>query len=305
MRIYLAGLYTASFNIGGKKYNDLSEKEKADRRGAEWKLESYHYVHRQSYVDKMRNDGVKIFLDSGAFSAFTQGATIDIAGYCNYIKENADIIQVEDGAVMASVLDSIGDAQGTYDNQKTMEGLGVRPLPCFHYGEDPKFLEYYVANYSYITLGGMVAQSTKDLLIWLDEMWEKYLTDGSGRPKTKVHAFGVTTPLLMKRYPWFSVDSSSWVQVSANGSILFNGKALAISDQSPSRKVHNQHYNTISPPMQAAVLKQLTEEGYCVERLATEYASRWVYNVFAFGEMHKTFPPYEDARWVQDQMGLF
>lgn len=305
MNIFMAGIYTSNFDLNGKLFRRLEDVEKEQRLAIPHYLESYHYVERQSYVDKMRRDGVEVFLDSGAFSAWSKGIEVDLPAYCKYIQDNNDIIRKEDGAVMASVLDSIGDDLGTYRNQKRMEHLGVRPLPCFHYGEDPRYLEYYVANYSYITLGGMVAQSTKNLLIWLDEMWEKYLTDGAGRPLTKVHAFGVTTPILMKRYPWFSVDSSSWVQVAANGSILFNQKAMAISNESPSRKVENQHFTTFAPAHQKAIIKQLTSQGYDVERLSTQYLARWIYNINAYVEMHGEYPPYEDARFIETQMGLF
>ncbi|MBL4904260.1 MAG: hypothetical protein JKY62_16680 [Desulfocapsa sp.] len=253
----------------------------------------------------MRRDEAKVFLDSGAFSAWSKGVEIDLPAYCRYIQDNADIIRVEDDAVVASVLDSIGDDLGTYKNQMRMEKLGVRPLPCFHYGEDPRYLQLYAANYSYITLGGMVAQSTKDLLIWLDEIWEKYLTDGAGRPITKVHAFGVTTPILMKKYPWFSVDSSSWVQVAANGSILFNGKAMAISAESPNRKVQNQHYDTFTDLQREAIDKRLTSQGYTTEDLMHKYLSRWIYNINAYVEMHKEYPPFEDAIFKQTQFGLF
>src|SRR5690606_10804597 len=122
-------------------------------------------------VDKMRTDGVKVFLDSGAFSAYTQGVTIDIGQYCEYIQRNADIIE------FASVLDAIGDHVGTYHNQMEMERRGVRPLPCFHYGEPTEVLDYYVENYEYITIGGMVPISTPQLRIWLDRLWDEHLTN--------------------------------------------------------------------------------------------------------------------------------
>ncbi len=301
----MAGIYTSNFDLHGKLYRRLSDQEKIHRDNIPHILESYHYVNKQSFIDKMRRDKAKVFLDSGAFSAWSKGVDIDLPAYCRYIQDNEDIIRTEGDAVMASVLDSIGDDLGTYQNQMRMEKHGVRPLPCFHYGEDPRYLQLYAANYSYITLGGMVAQSTKDLLIWLDEIWEKYLTDGAGRPITKVHAFGVTTPILMKKYPWFSVDSSSWVQVAANGSILFNGKAMAISAESPNRKVQNQHYLTFSDLQREAIDKRLIEQGYTAEALANQYLSRWIYNINAYVEMHKEYPPFEEAIFQQTQFGLF
>ena len=196
MRLFLAGLYTSNFDLQGRIFSRLTDHEKAMRLAVDNYLESYHYVGRASYVKKMRRDGVKVFLDSGAFSAFTKGVDVDIAGYCSYVRENSDFIE------FASVLDHIGCAQGTYDNQCSMERLGVTPLPCFHYGEDERYLKYYIENYPYITLGGMVPISTPQLALWLDYLFKKYFTDAGGRPTVRIHGFGLTSLPLMKRYPW-------------------------------------------------------------------------------------------------------
>lgn len=285
MKLYLAGIYTSNFNLTGNVYNRLTPAEQDARNGVEWFLESYHYIYRQSAVDKIRNDGVKVFLDSGAFSAFTKGVEVDLPGYCRYIQENEDIIEKVDGVTCASVLDGIGDPLKTWQNQWAMEQLGVRPLPCFHYGEDERYLEWYIANYEYITLGGMVPISTPQLIHWLDRLWDKYLTDGSGRPRLKVHGFGLTSLPLMKRYPWFSVDSSTWVQWAANGMILVPGVGqVNVSCNSSSRKIEGQHLNTYTPPQREAIIKEIEKLGFDNQRLQDEYVSRWAFNVWAFPE---------------------
>lgn len=299
MKLYLAGLYTSNFDLNGRLFSRLTEHEKKHREGVQYLLESYHYIHKQSYVKKIRKDGKKVFLDSGAFSAFTKGVKVDIKAYCRYVQENIDIIDV------ASVLDSIGDPQGTYENQCTMERLGVRPLPCFHYGEDERYLEYYIKNYEYITLGGMVPISTPQLKYWLDRLWEKYLTDGSGRPRLKVHGFGLTTLTLMERYPWYSVDSSSWVQIAANGNVLLpNYGMVSVSESSPARKQFNRHFDNIPDDQQAAVARMLEAPGFEVERLRKEYISRWTFNCWAFTEINKWYMD-KDPKFIPDQIRLF
>ena len=246
MKIYLAGLYTSNFGRAGRLYNALTEAEKVHRDGVRYILESYHYIGRQSYIDKIRRDDTKVFLDSGAFSAFTKGVKVDMPKYCRYIQANMDIIETVDDTVCASVLDSIGSAQGTYENQVAMEGLGVRPLPCFHYGEDERYLEWYVANYDHITLGGMVPISTPQLKFWLDRIWNDYLIDDAGRPRIRVNGFGLTTQSLMKRYPWYSVDSSSWVQIAATGNVLEPDLGvIAVSESSPAAKQANRHLDSL------------------------------------------------------------
>ena len=306
MKLYLAGIYTANFKIGGSLYNRLTENEKRQRESATNLLESYHYIHRQTFVDSIRADGRKVFLDSGAFSAFTKGIEVDLPKYCEYIKRNKDIIEHVDGTLLASVLDGIGDPLKTWQNQLAMEQLGVRPLPCFHYGEDERYLEWYIANYDYITLGGMVPISTPQLKLWLDRIWEKYLTDGSGRPRIKVHGFGLTTVSLMERYPWYSVDSSSWVQIARVGGMMLmpEARVINVSNQSPQRRVEGQHIDTLTPLQRQAVEQKLAACGVDTERMRETYLSRWCYNIWAFDQLGiQHFE--EDPKFVPDQLGLF
>lgn len=306
MKLYLAGIYAANFKIGGSLYNRLTENEKRQRESATNLLESYHYIHRQTFVDSIRADGRKVFLDSGAFSAFTKGVEVDLPKYCEYIKRNKDIIEHVDGTLLASVLDGIGDPLKTWQNQLAMEQLGVRPLPCFHYGEDERYLEWYIANYDYITLGGMVPISTPHLKLWLDRIWEKYLTDGSGRPRIKVHGFGLTTVSLMERYPWYSVDSSSWVQTARVGGMLLmpEARVINVSNQSPQRRVEGQHIDTLTPLQRQAVEQKLAACRVDTERMREVYLSRWCYNIWAFDQLGiQHFE--EDPKFVPDQLGLF
>lgn len=305
MKLYLAGLYTSNFDIGGRLYARLTEAERRHRDDVRYYLESYHYIHRQTYVDKLRKDKVKVFLDSGAFSAFTKGVDVDIEAYCRYVQENRDIIETVEGAVCASVLDGIGDPLKTWQNQQHMEKLGVRPLPCFHYGEDERYLEWYISNYEYITLGGMVPISTPQLKLWLDRIWERYLTDGSGRPRLRVHGFGLTTLSLMERYPWYSVDSSSWVQIAANGNILIpEFGALAVSVNSPAAKQEGRHLDTVPELQRLAIVRKIEEAGFGMDRLQTEYISRWVYNCYSFRAINDYYHNREPV-FIPDQMELF
>ncbi len=232
----------------------------------------------------MRNDGARVFLDSGAYSAFTQKLTLSVENYCTYIRSTRDILRIEDGTVMASVLDGIGDPLQTYRNQLEMEQRGVRPLPCFHAGEDERYLEYYIANYEYITLGGMVGASTKTLAVWLDRIFDRYLVDGAGRPRVKVHGFGITAIPLMERYPWYSCDSSSWIQSAAFGTIVHPKHGpLSVSSKSPSRHDKGQHISTLTAIEQDYLFQQLEANGFTYDRLSTVYESRAAYNLWAFG----------------------
>jgi hypothetical protein len=304
VNLYLAGIYASNLNLRGRMFARLNAKEQEDRKAAQYILESYHYIHKQKYVEQLREDNTKVFLDSGAFSAYSKGITVDLPTYCDYIKRNHDVIERSDGVLLASVLDGIGDPLLTYQNQCAMESLGVTPLPCFHYGEDERYLEYYISRYPYITLGGMVPIANDQLYYWLDRLWEKYLCDGSGRARLKVHGFGLTAFELIKRYPWFSVDSSTWVQAAAMGGVHLPGIGIVtVSSTSPARKKQGAHYNTLPPPQQERIKEIIEAAGYDLERLKTTYESRWAFNIWAFPTRSKLFPSVE--RFIPDRKELF
>lgn len=299
MNLYLAAIYTNKLELTGRYYNGMTPHEQRHRREIRHILESYHYVGRESFVRAMRRDGVRVFLDSGAFSAFTLGKEVDLDAYCRYCRDNADIV------LHASVLDGIGDPQKTYDNQVAMERNGVQALPCFHYGEDERFLEYYVERYEYITLGGMVPIARPQLRLWLDRIWGRYLTDRHGRPKLKVHGFGLTTMSLMKRYPWFSVDSSSWVQIGNVGNVLFpEWGIVAVSPDSPKAKEAGMHADTVATPAADAIKAAVARRGFEYDRLRKEYVARWVFNCAAYREVQDTINS-APVRFVPEQIGLF
>jgi hypothetical protein len=313
MHIYTAAVYSNSYMAGQNRYLKLEENERQIVHSLPNILESWHYVGKQAFVDAMRENGAKVFLDSGAFSAYTLGVTLSVDEYCDYIKRNRDIIREEDGCLMASVLDGIGDARKTGINQEAMEAQGVTPLPCFHFGEPPEFLEWYVRKYDYITLGGMVGASTAQLREWLEKVWQGYLLDGSGRAKIKVHGFGITAVPLMEEFDWYSCDSSSWIQSAAFGSIVVPGASkknpampVAVSSKSPSRHDVGQHITTLSPPEREYLRQVLAQNGFSEERVAEVYESRAAYNLWAFGEVNKLMDERRRECYVTEkQQDLF
>lgn len=211
---------------------------------------------------------VELFLDSGAFSAKTQGVEINLKDYIQFIQENESIIDIY------ANLDVIGDAEATWKNQQKMERVGLHPLPCFHYGEDLKWLKLYLDKYDYIALGGMVRAGTDLLMQWLDPLFTQHLCDEKGMPKVKVHGFGLTSLPLMLRYPWYSVDSTSWVVTGRMGSIyipryrsgewIYDEQSwkIAVSNRSPSQKEAGQHISTLTPKQREILLHYIHDKGY-------------------------------------------
>jgi hypothetical protein len=283
VRIYLAGYYngkSSEYTIGPEDYP--------------WVLESYHYIGNQRFVDLIRADAPrKIFLDSGAFSAFSKGANIVIDEYADFINRNQDIV-----AFSANLDDLARDkeqaAKNSAANLKTLESLvpkGMYVVPVFHCRENTKWLKALVDKYEFIALGGMVPESSAFLRVWLDELWGDLLTKPNGEPRLKVHGFGLTAFDLMMRYPWFSVDSTSWVLTGRFGSIMTladDGRVIktCISSESPRRRAWDRHYDTLPPAQQEAFSRLVEERGYTVEDLRTVYWKRDLWNIDFFKSLN-------------------
>lgn len=186
-----------------------------------------------------------VLLDSGAFSAFNSKVQIPLerfASFCVKHQQNFHLI---------ASLDVIGDAVASMENYERLRDAGATVFPTFHYGEPTEFLEKMKRMSDVIGIGG-VAQlgGGKKLLNWMDTVWSR-LVDSSGKPTHRVHGFAVTAPSLITRFPWYSVDSMSWLFSASNGSVcVFDGRRLfnvVVSDTSSAVKdLGGMHYNTLS-----------------------------------------------------------
>jgi hypothetical protein len=172
-------------------------------------LLSYHY-YKDVDIDALLTgcfDGVPldIFADSGAFSAYTLGQPLDVTAYIVWAKQWQHRFTAIAGP------DVIGDAKATADGTyRMMEALpDATVLPTFHVGDDWSWLDHWTSRCDYLALGGMVpyARAAPLLRRWV-------VTAFSRIPATvRVHGFGLTTWSLLRAFPWYSVDSSSWTGV--------------------------------------------------------------------------------------------
>lgn len=248
-------------------------------------LESYHYTGRHQFDDLFRRNGDKIFMDSGAFSMFTLGSKVDLDDYARYLRAAQDYIEI------ASNVDVIGAGkeQDSYNNQKYLESLKlpVRVCPVHHARDADEWLVKYLdEGYDYIFLGGMVPETTAYLIDWLDHIFDKYLALPDGTARVKVHGFGLTTFELMERYPWYSVDSTSWVMVAMFGNIFMDvggtPRAVTFSNRGPNVKEENKSFWSLDAATQEHLRRTLAAEGFTPEMLATYYGFRNKWNIRFF-----------------------
>lgn len=167
-------------------------------------LWSYVYARQTQELGKFLGGlGVprlRVFADSGAHSARTLGLHLDIDEYGQWLTKWHDWFTIYCN------LDVIGGPEATARNQKHLEErYGLHPMPVFHTGEPFQVLERMIdEGYTYIALGKLLGNSVKALRPWLAKAFR--ISDG----RAVFHGFGMTVWSLLREFPFYSVDSSSW-----------------------------------------------------------------------------------------------
>lgn len=166
-------------------------------------LVSYHYF-KDVDIAEMSGWGLRIIGDSGAFSALTTGAPVDIREFAAWGK------RWRQSLFWLASLDVIGDEKGTRKNYEFLRSEGLDVVPTIHYGADPSLIDQYVADgVDFMGLGGMVGRKSEParLLRWALGVF-RYAR--KNHPQMRFHGWGVTHPQLVMNLPWFSVDSSGF-----------------------------------------------------------------------------------------------
>lgn len=181
---------------------------------------------------------LKLFLDSGAYSAWSRGETIGLKEYMAFIRKTEPLLSEY---VTLDYIPGIRgqstthadfekSAQKSYRNHQIMRDAGLKPVPVFHYGESRYWLEKYVMDGErYIGLSPPAKIPTKRLLPWLQSCFS-VLTDAQGRPLVRTHSFGNTQAGALRRFPFTTADSTSWATLAGYGCILVPGYRDGVAD---------------------------------------------------------------------------
>ena len=207
--------------------------------------------------------------------------------YKQYLDDYIQFLLDNKGKITAySNLDVINNPKLTLRNQKIIEEAGLSPIPVFHLGSDPKYLERYIRKYDYIAIGGLVPNPTKVLRGLLDSLFKEYLLDSDGFPKVKLHGFACTALPLMTRYPWWSVDSATCRKLAMYGWI-------ALEDHSNTPKVFTMQISTRDIELKYRLgkgrIKELDrrakQRGTSIEELCDSIIGRCIWNYITFSEI--------------------
>ncbi len=243
---------------------------------------------------------VDLMLDSGAHSLYTEYmiktkhahgyAWSDTDEFWQYVDRYAEFVKKHEKLLTCYVnVDVIFNPEQSWKVQKYMEEKhNLSPIPVAHYGTDLKWLQKYIdAGYEYIGLGGLGQEVTKaQYYAWADRAFDMICNQPSRLPLVKIHGFAMTSLDLMLRYPWYSVDSTSWVATSRFGSIYVpryrNGQwiydenpwKVVVSSRSPDKTEAGKHIDTLPPKQREVILDYVHEKGYVLGKSSFQKVSQ-------------------------------
>ena len=128
-----------------------------------------------------------------------------------------------------------------------------------------------------------------DRYVWLDRCWSRLAARGEF-PRVKVHGFSETRLDIMFDYPWYSVDSATWIKCGVysqafvptrtNGrrilGLYFFGRGMkapegdyALFGRGARRIVHGtKFFSALAPALQESITKVVEDHGFTIEKLS-------------------------------------
>ncbi len=150
---------------------------------------------------------VDAFADSGAYTAWKAGSTIDLVAYAEWCIRWRDLFSA------VTSLDAIGDAVASFKQTERLrvllDGKCKALIPVFHSNDQGGFewlRKYIDAGYDYIGISPTGPMYTNRALLrkWLAACF------AMRPPHVRYHGFGVTSLTSLAEFPWYSVDSTTW-----------------------------------------------------------------------------------------------
>lgn len=283
--IYFAGVPFES-NVG----KDIREKERCVLLS---QLNDRPTIYK--WINELKtnpNSKCHLFIDSGAFSAWTKGKQIDVDEYIDFINKNKDYITIAASvdkipgeartAHVASEEDVAEAAEQTWENFLYMRSKLIdksKLLYTFHVGEPWSFLEQALAyedeygKIPYLALGGLVGKNKDIQRAFIEKCFE--IIKSSKNPNIKVHGFGLTRLGYLEQYPFYSADSTAWLMTAINGGIFSKWGTLKVSDRSIYRE---DHVNNKLEAGQEEIKSYIESKGFTLDELMHSDLKRQEWN---------------------------
>jgi hypothetical protein len=280
-------------------------------------------------------DSLRVSTDSGAHSIYKEHFVVGdkitaharINADYSYAKSKefdqflesyiAHLHQHKDTYVFYVTLDIINNPELSWEITERMEAAGLNPMPVFHNGEDIKWLHRMVEKYDYIGISGLGQDITKSKFRPFGDACFQVICGSDGRPKVKVHGFALGTPEIIKMYPWYSADQSTWTYMSRVGSLLvpkpihqhlelidYDYLALyKVIPVTPRRDMEPYYIDNLTPMSRHFVQVYLDANDILLEEVRNSYHCRDVANIRLFNNIQNAAKKWYKERYDFEEGG--
>ena len=186
----------------------FSSPENSEKILDEYKVENYLLSFAVDAKAAHKFKGKNVIIDSGAFSVWNKGGTIDINKYLDFCKScpqdwwfiNLDVIP-KTGSNAEDI--EICCQQG-YENFLFLKKHLKKVMPVYHYGDDIKWLHKFIELSEYIGISPANDTHEKIKREFLKSVFEVT------KSNVKTHGLGYSSFEGLTMFPFYSVDSISW-----------------------------------------------------------------------------------------------
>ncbi len=231
-------------------------------------LVSLAYPEPYKCKQTLKRHNIRFMVDSGAFTAWTLGKEVKIDDYIDFLNKHKDVIDInrvtsldvikwgEKGSIKTSQDYEEGVKAG-YENWLYLKKKGWNTIPVFHQGENFVWLEKYLNEAHIVGISQNKDLPYRDVDRWYYEVF--YTIKKIGKLNIKTHAFGMTSPEMLRKYPFDSADSATWALTSAMGTILTPYGRYYVSEE---KQFDSNHIENLNPAMRKPVLEYIESFGF-------------------------------------------
>lgn len=232
IKIYLAGTYSRKdcikeamkvYLAGNAPWREAGIYNKAIEKYNPYILESYYYIRNNSeWIMEMRPFMKDFLLDSGAFTFLNEAGNHN---WQKYVEEYAAFINKHDVDYFFELdIDPIVGLKEVERLRHLLEKLtGKKCIPVWHKSRGLDYWKKMVQEYDYVSIGGIVTKEIKPK----DYPIFGVLIKIANQHKCKVHGLGFTNMDGLRKYKFYSVDSTAWLYGNRGGFLYqFNGTGL-------------------------------------------------------------------------------
>ena len=183
-------------------------------------LESYYYVDEtvKAHIPRIKD----FLLDSGAFTFFTSGKSVN---FDKYVEEYGEFVKAFGIKLFFELdIDSIVGFDKVLQYRRRLEQItGRQPIPVWHISRGLERFKQDASEYPYVALGGIVSGE------WTPAAEKQFpwFIQTAHQLGAKIHGLGYTKLAGLHKYHFDSVDSTAWTTGNRFGYLYkFNGKTM-------------------------------------------------------------------------------